>query len=90
MFRQCTTPELVGLPPEVADIVERRSMGYAFDDGQNCTHVDYLANQKQKLTMIYRGSDALDWPLEAQLDLADGHEICARKCLHFLALVSCS
>jgi hypothetical protein len=31
--------------------------------------------------MFYIGSNVIDWPLEAQRGLADGHEICVRKCL---------
>jgi hypothetical protein len=63
-------------------------MGYGFDDrdGPNCTHnvfYDYLASQNQKATMFYIGSNVLDWPLEVQRLLADGHEICARKCFPF-------
>jgi peptidoglycan/xylan/chitin deacetylase (PgdA/CDA1 family) len=57
-------------------------MGYGFDDGPNCTHnafYDFLASQNQKATMFYIGSNVLDWPLEAQRALADGHEICARE-----------
>ena len=41
-------------------------MGYAFDDGPNCTHnafYDYLSSEKQKATMFYIGSNVLDWPL---------------------------
>jgi Polysaccharide deacetylase len=88
---QCTTPKLAGLPTDVASILEPNTMGYGFDDGPNCTHnifYDYLQSQNQKATMFYIGSNVLDWPLEAQRALADGHEICARQCFLFLALVS--
>ena len=47
---------------------------------------DYLASQNQKATMFYIRSNVLNWPLEAQCALADGHEICARECSLFLAL----
>jgi len=60
-------------------------MGYGFDDGPNCTHnafYDFLASQNQKATMFYIGSNVLDWPLEAQRALADGHEICAHTWSH--------
>ena len=33
--------------------------------------------------MFYIGSNVLEWPLEAQRALADGHEICARQCFLF-------
>jgi hypothetical protein len=57
-------------------------MGYGFDDGPNCTHnafYDYLSSQNQKATLYYIGSNVMDWPLEAQRAIADGHEICARE-----------
>jgi len=57
-------------------------MGYGFDDGPNCTHnafYDFLASQDQKATMFYIGSSVLNWPLEAQRALADGHQICIRE-----------
>jgi peptidoglycan/xylan/chitin deacetylase (PgdA/CDA1 family) len=60
-------------------------MGYGFDDGPNCTHnafYDYLASQNQKATFYYIGSNVLDWPLEAQRAVADGHEICAHTWSH--------
>ncbi|KAH9979332.1 chitin deacetylase [Lactifluus volemus] len=84
-IHQCTTPRIPGLPNDQADIPEPRSMGYGFDDGPNCTHnvfYDYLASQNQKATMFYIGSNVLDWPLEAQRALADGHEICAHTWSH--------
>jgi peptidoglycan/xylan/chitin deacetylase (PgdA/CDA1 family) len=84
-IHQCTTPKLTGLPSDVASIPEPKSMGYAFDDGPNCTHnafYNYLSSQNQKATMFYIGSNVLDWPLEAQRALADGHEICAHTWSH--------
>jgi peptidoglycan/xylan/chitin deacetylase (PgdA/CDA1 family) len=69
-------------------------MGYAFDDGPNCTHnifYNYLSSQQQKATLFYIGSSVLDWPLEAQRGLADGHEICARECFSLFGnLFGCS
>jgi hypothetical protein len=82
-IRQCTTPKIAGLPADVSSVPEPLTMGYGFDDGPNCTHnafYSYLASQNQKATMYYIGSNVLDWPLEAQRALADGHEICARTC----------
>ena len=61
-------------------------MGYAFDDGPNCTHnifYNYLESQNQKATMFFIGSNVLDWPLEAQRAVVDGHEVCARECFLF-------
>ncbi|KAI0295340.1 chitin deacetylase [Multifurca ochricompacta] len=83
--RQCTIPKLAGLSPDVSSVPEPKTMGYGFDDGPNCTHnafYDYLASQNQKATMYYIGSNVLDWPLEAQRALADGHEICAHTWSH--------
>lgn len=80
--RQCTTPKLAGLPPDVASVPEPKTMGYGFDDGPNCTHnafYNFLASQNQKATMFYIGSNVLNWPLEAQRALADGHQICIRE-----------
>lgn len=31
--------------------------------------------------MFYVGSNVMNWPLEAQRGLADGHEICVRESL---------
>ncbi|KAI9433221.1 carbohydrate esterase family 4 protein [Lactarius indigo] len=82
---QCTTPKIAGLPPDVSSVPEPKTIGYGFDDGPNCTHnrfYDYLASQNQKATMYYIGSNVLDWPLEAQRAIADGHEICAHTWSH--------
>ncbi|GAA6045281.1 hypothetical protein NBRC10513_007663 [Rhodotorula toruloides] len=58
---------------------------FTLDDGPNCSHnafYDFLDEQKQKATLFYIGSNVLDWPLEAQRGLADGHEICAHTWSH--------
>ncbi|KAN0114188.1 chitin deacetylase [Russula decolorans] len=84
-IHQCTTPKVSGLPSDVASIPEPKTMGYGFDDGPNCTHnifYNYLSSQSQKATMFYIGSSVLDWPLEAQRAIADGHEICAHTWSH--------
>ncbi|KAI6001875.1 carbohydrate esterase family 4 protein [Pisolithus albus] len=68
-YAKCTTPKIPG----------PNTLGYGFDDGPNCSHnafYDYLSSQEQKATMFYIGSNVMDWPLEAQRGLADGHEIC--------------
>lgn len=82
---QCTTPKLAGLPADVASIPEPMSMGYGFDDGPNCSHnafYDFLEENNQKATMFFIGSNVLDWPLEAQRALTDGHEICVHTWSH--------
>lgn len=60
--------------------------GLTIDDGPNCSHnayYDYLREQNQKATLFYIGSNVVDWPLEAQRGLDDGHEICAHTCVVF-------
>jgi hypothetical protein len=49
-YDKCVTPKLSGLKPDIATIPEPLSLGYAFDDGPNCSHnafYDYLSQQKQ-------------------------------------------
>ncbi|KAN0137536.1 glycoside hydrolase/deacetylase [Lactarius tabidus] len=82
---QCTTPKVSGLSADVFNVPEPKTMGYAFDDGPNCTHnafYDYLSSQNQKATLFYIGSNVADWPHEAQRGLVDGHEICAHTWSH--------
>ncbi|KAJ7510932.1 carbohydrate esterase family 4 protein [Mycena galericulata] len=84
-YHQCVTPKLAGLQPDVASVPEPRTLGYGFDDGPNCSHnafYDYLTEQNQKATMFYIGSNVLDWPLEAQRAVADGHQICVHTWSH--------
>ncbi|KAI6024249.1 carbohydrate esterase family 4 protein [Pisolithus marmoratus] len=84
-YHQCTTPKVAGLQPDTAGVPEPGTLGYAFDDGPNCSHnafYDYLSQQNQKASMFYIGSNVMDWPLEAQRGLADGHEICVHTWSH--------
>ncbi|SGY41435.1 BQ5605_C003g02512 [Microbotryum silenes-dioicae] len=81
----CTTPKLSGLPPDVTHCEKPAALGYTLDDGPNCSHnayYDYLNEQKQKATLFYVGSNVMNWPLQAQRGLADGHEICAHSWSH--------
>ncbi|KAL8277230.1 hypothetical protein RQP46_010403 [Phenoliferia psychrophenolica] len=58
---------------------------FTLDDGPNCSHnayYDYLSTIDQKATLFYIGSNVLDWPLEAQRGLEDGHEVCAHTWSH--------
>ncbi|KAI6024228.1 carbohydrate esterase family 4 protein [Pisolithus marmoratus] len=83
-FGKCTTPNIPGIPDDIAELPEPNTLGYGFDDGPNCSHnafYDYLLSQNQKATMFYIGSNVMDWPLEAQRGLADGHEICVLTAL---------
>jgi len=84
-YDKCVTPKLSGLSPDISNVPEPLSLGYGFDDGPNCSHnafYDYLSQQNQKATMFYIGSNVMDWPLEAQRGLADGHEICVHTWSH--------
>ncbi|KIM63269.1 carbohydrate esterase family 4 protein [Scleroderma citrinum Foug A] len=84
-YTHCTTPKLAGLSPDTAGVPEPNTLGYGFDDGPNCTHnafYNFLQQQNQKATMFYIGSNVMDWPLEAQRGLADGHEICVHTWSH--------
>ena len=84
-FDKCTTPKLSSLPPDMTGAPEPDTLGFGFDDGPNCSHnafYDYLEANNQKATMFYIGSNVMDWPLEAQRGLADGHEICVHTWSH--------
>ncbi|GAA6005703.1 hypothetical protein JCM11491_003731 [Sporobolomyces phaffii] len=84
-YSRCTTPKLENLKPDVTQCNEPNSWGFTLDDGPNCSHnayFDYLESIKQKATLFYIGSNVLDWPLEAQRGLADGHEICSHTWSH--------
>ncbi|KAF9475385.1 glycoside hydrolase/deacetylase [Pholiota conissans] len=84
-FENCVTPKAPGLVPDIADMPEPQTLGYGFDDGPNCSHnafYDYLTSQNQKATMFYIGSNVMDWPLEAQRAITDGHEICVHTWSH--------
>jgi hypothetical protein len=81
----CTTPKHAGLLPDIVRCPEPHTWGYTFDDGPNCTHnslYDFWTQQKQKVSLMYIGSNVLDWPLEAQRGIADGHHICIHTWSH--------
>ncbi|KAK0231770.1 carbohydrate esterase family 4 protein [Armillaria nabsnona] len=84
-YHQCVEPKLEGIPPDIAVLPEPDTLAYGFDDGPNCSHnafYQYLTDQDQKATMFYIGSNVIDWPLEAQRAVADGHEICVHTWSH--------
>ncbi|KAF7332270.1 Carbohydrate esterase family 4 protein [Mycena kentingensis (nom. inval.)] len=84
-YKICTNPKHAGLKPDIANVPEPRTLGYAFDDGPNCSHnafYDYLNNQQQKATMFFIGSNVMNWPHEAQRAVTDGHEICVHTWSH--------
>ncbi|TEB23959.1 glycoside hydrolase/deacetylase [Coprinellus micaceus] len=84
-YSKCVNPKLDGLPNDIASVPEPHTLAYGFDDGPNCSHnafYDYLVAEGQKATMFYIGSNVMDWPLEAQRAVSDGHEICVHTWSH--------
>ncbi|BGO99613.1 Chitin deacetylase [Rhodotorula toruloides] len=84
-YTRCTTPKIASLQDDVTKCDEPNTWGLTLDDGPNCSHnayFDYLNSINQKATLFYVGSNVLDWPLEAQRGLADGHEICSHTWSH--------
>ncbi|KIK30305.1 carbohydrate esterase family 4 protein [Pisolithus microcarpus 441] len=84
-YSMCTTPNVSGVPDDIAAVPEPNTLGYGFDDGPNCSHnafYDYLLSNDQKATMFYIGSNVQQFPLEAQRALADGHQICVHTWSH--------
>lgn len=78
-------PKAAGIAPDVYECPEPDTWGLTYDDGPNCSHnafYDYLLEQKQKATMFYIGSNVMDWPLEAQRGIVDGHHICVHTWSH--------
>ncbi|MCO5549778.1 hypothetical protein L7F22_003251 [Adiantum nelumboides] len=81
----CTTPKAKGVLPDIISCAEPHTWGYTLDDGPNCTHnalYDFWKEQNQKVSLMYIGSNVLDWPLQAQRGLADGHHICVHTWSH--------
>ncbi|CAH7687913.1 hypothetical protein PPACK8108_LOCUS22777 [Phakopsora pachyrhizi] len=84
-FGNCTTPKLQGLSPDISTCPPPNTYGLTVDDGPNCSHnayYDMLRQANFKATLFYVGSNVIDWPLEAQRGLSDGHEICAHTWSH--------
>ncbi|KAI9459532.1 carbohydrate esterase family 4 protein [Boletus coccyginus] len=78
----CTTPKITGLASDLIAAPEPNTLGYGFDDGPSCSHnvfYNFLQQNNQTASMFYIGSNIVNYPLEAQRALADGHEICVRK-----------
>lgn len=84
-YQGCDTPKHPNLASDLTQCPEPNTWGLTFDDGPNCTHnafYDFLQQNKQKATMFYIGSNVLDWPLEAQRGIVDGHHICVHTWSH--------
>ncbi|WFD29883.1 hypothetical protein MSPP1_000897 [Malassezia sp. CBS 17886] len=81
----CTKPKAKHLSPDMVECPEPDTWGLTFDDGPNCSHnafYDFLQQEKLKATLFYIGSNVMDWPLQAQRGLADGHDICVHTWSH--------
>lgn len=84
-YHKCVTPKHPGLPEDVWQCPEPDTWGLTFDDGPNCSHnafYDFLQQNKQKATLFYIGSNVMDWPLEAQRGIVDGHHVCVHTWSH--------
>ncbi|OCF57823.1 hypothetical protein L486_05288 [Kwoniella mangroviensis CBS 10435] len=85
-WSQCTNPDSsLGINADHTTVPEPDTWGLGFDDGPNCSHnafYDHLKNNGQKATMFYIGSNVMDWPLQAQRGLTDGHHICVHTWSH--------
>ena len=84
-FSGCDTSKHPKIPNDLIQCPEPDTWGLTFDDGPNCTHnafYDFLQQNNQKATMFYIGSNVLDWPLEAQRGIVDGHHICVHTWSH--------
>lgn len=81
----CTKPKGKKLVKDLTECPEPDTWGLTFDDGPNCSHnafYDYLKEQKLKATLFYIGGMVLNWPLQAQRGLSDGHDICVHTWSH--------
>ncbi|EKM74894.1 hypothetical protein AGABI1DRAFT_80615 [Agaricus bisporus var. burnettii JB137-S8] len=84
-WSRCVSPKQPGLEPDVADVPEPSTLGYGFDDGPYCGHnlfYDFLASKDQKTTFFFIGTNVMDYPLEAQRAVVDGHEVCVHTWSH--------
>nr|XP_019050071.1 hypothetical protein I302_00492 [Kwoniella bestiolae CBS 10118]OCF29001.1 hypothetical protein I302_00492 [Kwoniella bestiolae CBS 10118] len=85
-WRGCTNPDSsLGVDADHTTVPEPDTWGLGFDDGPNCSHnafYDHLQSNGQKATMFYIGSNVMDWPLQAQRGLTDGHHICIHTWSH--------
>lgn len=81
----CVTPKHKGIPDDIWQCAEPETWGLTFDDGPNCSHnafYDFLQSQNQKATLFYIGSNVMDWPLEAERGIVDGHHVCVHTWSH--------
>ncbi|UZJ52275.1 hypothetical protein CBS101457_001595 [Exobasidium rhododendri] len=84
-FEGCVTPKHKNIPDDIWQCPEPDTWGLSFDDGPNCSHnafYDFLATNKQKASLFYIGSNVMDWPLEAQRGIVEGHHVCVHTWSH--------
>jgi peptidoglycan/xylan/chitin deacetylase (PgdA/CDA1 family) len=84
-YHKCVTPKHTGLPEDVWQCPEPDTWGLTFDDGPNCSHnafYDFLRDNNQKASLFYIGSNVMDWPLEAQRGVVEGHHVCVHTWSH--------
>ncbi|CAO3658800.1 unnamed protein product [Rhizopus microsporus] len=82
---QCTKPKQEGINADIVNCPEPETWGLTFDDGPNCSHnafYDYLAQNSQRASMFYIGSNVLNWPYGALRGLKDNHHLCGHTWSH--------
>ncbi|KAL1410522.1 hypothetical protein Q8F55_004535 [Vanrija albida] len=83
---RCTTPAAeLGIPSDITNLPEPETWGLGFDDGPNCSHnalYNFLAENNQKASMFFIGSNVIDWPVQAIRAKDDGHHICVHTWSH--------
>lgn len=81
----CKKPKHSNIPQDLYQCPEPNTWGLTFDDGPNCSHnafYDFLQQNNLKATMFYIGSNVVNWPLQAQRGIVDGHDICLHTWSH--------
>ncbi|WFC96387.1 hypothetical protein MBRA1_003044 [Malassezia brasiliensis] len=81
----CKKPKHSNIPQDLYQCPEPNTWGLTFDDGPNCSHnafYDFLLQNNLKATMFYIGSNVVNWPLQAQRGIVDGHDICLHTWSH--------
>ena len=82
---QCTKPKHHNIPTDLTTCSEPDTWGLSFDDGPNCTHnefYDFMQKNKLRASLMYIGSNVVNWPYQAQRGLVDGHDICVHTWSH--------
>ena len=80
----CTKPK-INMTEDITFCPEPKTWGLTFDDGPDCGHnefYDFLQSKNLRATMFYIGSNVLNYPLQAQRAITDGHEVCVHTWSH--------